>query len=140
MDEITKMVENINTTINIADKVKMICNLNSMIEVERKQLNNILENNIDEVKAKIPIKYKKMTLDELESEFNNNFDINEKITICSSPPLTVSVIFLIISIHFISLEECFASFVLLHSMSAASSASNADALILSPIKYGVMQL
>jgi hypothetical protein len=81
MDEITKMVDIINNTINITDKVKMICNLNSMIEVERKQLNNILENNIDDIKAKIPIKYKKMTLDELESEFNNNIDINEKIMI-----------------------------------------------------------
>ena len=81
MDEIAKIAENINTTINIADKVKMITNLNSMIEVERKQLNNILENNIDDIKAKIPIKYKKMTLDELENEFNNNKDINEKIII-----------------------------------------------------------
>ena len=81
MDEITKIVENINNTINIADKVKMICSLNNMIDIERKQLNNILENNIDDLKAKIPVKYKKMTLDELETEFNNNTDINEKITI-----------------------------------------------------------
>jgi hypothetical protein len=81
MDEITKMVENINTTINIAEKAKMICNLNSMIDVERKQLNNILENNIDDIKTKVSIKYKKMTLDELEIEFNNNTDINEKIKI-----------------------------------------------------------
>ena len=81
MDEITKMVENINNTINIAEKAKMICNLNSMIDVERKQLNNILENNIDDIKTKVSIKYKKMTLDELEIEFNNNTDINEKIKI-----------------------------------------------------------
>jgi len=81
MDEITKMVENINKTINVAEKVKMICNLNNMIDIERKQLNNILENNIDDIKAKIPVKYKKMTLDELETEFNNNTDINDKITI-----------------------------------------------------------
>lgn len=81
MDEITKMVENINITVNVADKVKMISNLNNMINVERKQLNNILENNIDDMKAKIPVKYKKMTLDELETEFNNNTDINEKIII-----------------------------------------------------------
>jgi hypothetical protein len=81
MDEITKMVENINATVNIADRVKMICNLNNMIDIERKKLNNILENNIDDIKAKIPVKYKKMTLDELETEFNNNTDINEKIII-----------------------------------------------------------
>jgi hypothetical protein len=81
MDEITKMVENINATVNIADRVKMICNLNNMIDIERKKLNNILENNIDDIKAKISVKYKKMTLDELETEFNNNTDINEKIII-----------------------------------------------------------
>jgi len=81
MDEITKMVENINTTINIAEKAKMICNLNSMIDVERKQLNNILENNIDDVKVKVSVKYKKMTLDELDIEFNKTTDIREKINI-----------------------------------------------------------
>jgi hypothetical protein len=81
MDEITKLVEGISITVNIADKAKKITNLNNMINIERKQLNNILENNIDDMKIKIPLKYKKMTLDELEDLFNNTTDINEKITI-----------------------------------------------------------
>ncbi len=84
MEEITKLVETINSCTNINEKVKMISLLNNMITTERNSLNNILDNNIDEMKIKIPLKYKKMSLDELEELFDTTEDINEKIIIYHS--------------------------------------------------------
>jgi hypothetical protein len=81
MDEINKLAEDINTTTNINEKVKMIHTMNTLIEKEKSELNNILENNIDDVKMKVSVKYKKMTLDELDIEFNKTTDIREKINI-----------------------------------------------------------
>ena len=52
-----------------------------MVNNIENELNNILENNIDDVKIKVSVKYKKMTLDELDIEFNKTTDIREKINI-----------------------------------------------------------
>ncbi len=84
MEAINELAQNINKCVNITEKVKMIETLNNMITTERNLLNNILDNNIDEMKIKIPLKYKKMTLDELEEIFNITDDINEKIVIYHS--------------------------------------------------------
>jgi hypothetical protein len=81
MDEIIKLSETIDNTININEKVNMIQLLNGMIQKEKTELNNILENNISNLKVKIPLKYKKMSINELEELFNNTSNINEKIII-----------------------------------------------------------
>ena len=84
MDEIIKLSEKINIESNTNTKVKMINTLNKMIETEKNELNNILQqysNNTNELlkSYKIPIKYKKCSLDELEELFNKSNNINEKI-------------------------------------------------------------
>ncbi len=83
MDKIIELSEQIDQTSNINEKVKLIKILNELIEAEKTNLNNILNNNIitSNLKTKIPIKYKKMSIDELEEEFDKNNNINEKILI-----------------------------------------------------------
>ncbi len=81
MEHILDIENKINKTDNVYEKIKLIKELNELIEVEKNELTNILENDIDNMKIKIPLKYKKMTIDELEDAFGNCNDINEKIKI-----------------------------------------------------------
>jgi hypothetical protein len=81
MELINDLVNKIKNTDDINEKVTFIKELNMNIEKEELNLNNILNNNLDEIKIKIPIKYKKMSIDELEDSFENTNDINEKIII-----------------------------------------------------------
>ncbi len=84
MDKIIELSDKINNLSNINNKIKLIKSLNEMIEIEKTNLNNILENdikNIKNIKSKIPIKYKKMSIEELEDEFEKCNNINEKILI-----------------------------------------------------------
>jgi hypothetical protein len=82
MDKIIELSDKIDNITNINDKIKLIKSLNEMIEIEKKNLNNIIDNN--NIKTKIPIKYKKMSIDELEEEFEKSNNINEKIIIYSA--------------------------------------------------------
>ncbi len=82
--ELSDKIDNLNNKSSlITDKIKLIKSLNEMIEIEKKNLNNILDNDIiaSNLKTKIPIKYKKMSIDELEDEFEKCNNINEKILI-----------------------------------------------------------
>ena len=85
MEEIIILSETINKTISITDKIKLIKNLNTMIEDEKTKLNyiynQIVSNKINDYKIKIPAKYKKLNIEELEELFNKTEDINEKISI-----------------------------------------------------------
>jgi hypothetical protein len=81
MDNIIELADKIDNLSNINDKIKLIKSLNEMIEIEKNKLNNILDNDIKNIKTKIPIKYKKMSIDELEDEFEKCNNINEKILI-----------------------------------------------------------
>jgi hypothetical protein len=81
MDKIIELSDKIDNSSNMNDKIKLIKELNEMIEIEKKKLNNILDNDIKNIKTKIPIKYKKMPIDELEDEFEKCNNINEKILI-----------------------------------------------------------
>ena len=85
MEEIIALSETINKTVNITDKIKLIKNLNSMIEIEKHKLNYIYDqmvsNKISDYKIKIPAKYKKLNIEELEELFNKTEDINDKISI-----------------------------------------------------------
>ncbi len=80
MDKIIELSETIDKTTNINDKIKLIKSLNEMIEIEKNNLNSIDFNN----KIKISIKYKKMSIDELEEEFEKCNNIHEKIIIYSA--------------------------------------------------------
>ncbi len=83
-NEIIKKADEIDNTININHKVKLIKELNEMIEIEKKNLNFLLDSNIKNLKIKISPKHKKMTIDELEEEFDRKYDtfnINDKISI-----------------------------------------------------------
>jgi hypothetical protein len=76
MEEINELYEKISKCTNISEKINMTKILNEMIEDEKNKLNNInINNNI-----KIPIKYKKMSFEELEEAFDKS-NINEKIII-----------------------------------------------------------
>ncbi len=82
MDKIIKLSEEIDQIKNINEKVKLIKTLNELIEDEKNNLNNILNSNItSSSNKKIPIKYKKMLIDELEEEFEKTNNINDKISI-----------------------------------------------------------
>ncbi len=81
MEQILELEEKINKTENIYEKIKLIKELNELIDIVKIELNNILDNDINEMKIKIPLKYKKMSIDELEESFSNCNNINEKIKI-----------------------------------------------------------
>jgi DNA gyrase subunit A len=71
--------------INIQDlmnKNENIKSENEMIENEKTTLNSIIDNDLNiNTKIKTPLKYKKMTIDELENEFEKCNNINDKIII-----------------------------------------------------------
>ncbi len=80
MDKILELSDKIDNINNINDKIKLVKELNQLIENEKLNLNNLLNNDIKKLKIKIPQKYRKMTIDELEDEFNKA-NINDKIVI-----------------------------------------------------------
>ncbi len=82
MDKIIELSDKIDNISNINEKIKLLKTLNEMIEIEKKNLNSI--NNTSHIKTKIPIKYKKMSIDELENEFEKCTNINDKIIIYSA--------------------------------------------------------
>ena len=84
MDKIIELSEKIDNISNINDKIKLIKSLNEMIEIEKTNLNSIINNASNIIKTKIPIKYKKKTIDELEDEFEKCNNINDKILIYSA--------------------------------------------------------
>ncbi len=84
MEKIVQLSEQIDKLTNINEKVKLIKTLNDMIEEEKNHLNFLLNNDIKNIKIKIPVKYKKMTIDELENEFNKTIDINDKLSLYSA--------------------------------------------------------
>ena len=81
MDKILELSDKIDQNKNINDKIKLIKTLNEMIEIEKNNLNFFLNNDIKNLKIKIMPKHKKMTIDELEEEFENNININEKVSL-----------------------------------------------------------
>ncbi len=81
MNKIIEINEDIDKTTNINEKIKLIKSLNEMIETEKQNLNFLLDNDIKNLKIKILPKYKKMSIDELEEEFDKIDDINEKVSI-----------------------------------------------------------
>ena len=81
MDKIFELSEKIDNIKNINDKIKLIKTLNEMIEAEQNNLNFLLNNDIKNLKIKILPKYKKMTIDELEEEFDKTNNINDKVSI-----------------------------------------------------------
>ena len=96
MDKIIELSEEIDQLSNINDKVKLIKILNELIEAEKLNLNNILNSNIitSNLKTKIPIKYKKMSIEDLEEEFDKTKNINDKI-----------IIYLAIDKYYTNIEE-----------------------------------
>ncbi len=80
MEEIEELYNKINKCENITEKIKMISLLDELIKNEKIKLTNLLENNLTN-KVKIPLKYKKMSIEELEEAFNNTNNIYDKIII-----------------------------------------------------------
>ena len=82
MDKIIELSDKIDNIADINEKIKLLKILNEMIESEKTNLNSIIDNDFNiNMKIKIPLKYKKMTIDELENEFEKCNNINDKITI-----------------------------------------------------------
>ncbi len=81
MNSINKLSEQINKCNNINDKIKMINELNELIDDEIEKLKD-LESKINENNQfKIPIKYKKKSIEELEDLYNLTNDNYEKFII-----------------------------------------------------------
>ena len=100
MDKILELSDQIDKIINMNDKVKLIKSLNEMIELEKNNLNFLLNNDIKNLKIKIPPKYKKMTIDELEEEFNKKDEIDKIININDKV-----AIYLAIDRYYTNIEE-----------------------------------
>ena len=82
MDKIIELSDKIDHISNINEKIKLLKTLNEMIDSEKKNLNSIIDNDLNiNTKIKTPLKYKKMTIDELENEFEKCNNINDKIII-----------------------------------------------------------
>ena len=82
MDKINKLCEILDNS-NSTDIVPNINELNRIVDNEKNMLKQLMES-IDMVSIdtfKIPSKYKKISIEELENEFSNIDDINEKLTI-----------------------------------------------------------
>ena len=78
MDEITRITNLIETTENLVEKNNLINSLNETIIVEKNKLTNI---SIDIAKFKIPIKYKKKTIEQMDELLHNTPSIDEAIII-----------------------------------------------------------
>jgi hypothetical protein len=81
MNEIEELNNKINECNNFNEKINYIQKLNIMIDNEINSLNSILNNDLIDKKFKLPNKYKKMIIEELEDEFNKTENIHEKIII-----------------------------------------------------------
>jgi len=80
MEQINKLCETLDTC-NSSDIIANINELNRIVDNEKIILNNLLES-LDTIESfKIPNKYKKLSIEELENMFNDMKDINEKISI-----------------------------------------------------------
>ena len=78
MDEITRITNLIETTENLVEKNNLINSLNEIIILEKNKLANI---SLDITKFKIPIKYKKKTIEQMEELLHNTTSIDEAIII-----------------------------------------------------------
>ena len=82
MEQINKLCETLDTC-NSSDIIPNINELNRIVDNEKIILNKLLESlDVDTIESfKIPNKYKKLSIEELENLFNDMKDINEKISI-----------------------------------------------------------
>ena len=78
MDEITRITNLIETTENLVEKNNLINSLNEIIVLEKNKLGNI---SLDIPKFKIPIKYKKKTIEQMDELLHNMASIDEAIII-----------------------------------------------------------
>ena len=83
LTEINQLYNSIESIDNLQEKNNMISRVNEMIVIEKDKLNKQLDtiNDNKNEKNKIPIKYKKYSIDELEAMLYNTCDIDEKINI-----------------------------------------------------------
>ena len=79
MDKIQECANIIDSSNSITEKVELINKINIMISDERERLHSIQET-LDKP-GKIPSKYKKLTLEELQELFDKSVDINEKVSV-----------------------------------------------------------
>ena len=81
MEKINKLCETLDTC-NSNDIIPHIDELNRIVENEKMILNELLESlDISIESFKIPTKYKKLSIEDLEIQFNEIKDIKEKLTI-----------------------------------------------------------
>jgi hypothetical protein len=81
MNEIEELNMKIEKCNDINEKINYIQKLNNIIDKEINSLNNLLDTDLIENTFKIPNKYKKISIEELEELFNKTNDIYEKIII-----------------------------------------------------------
>jgi len=79
MDKIQECANTIDTSNSITEKVEQINKMNIMIAEERKHL-QLIQDTLDKV-GKVPSKYKKLTLEQLQELFDKSSDINEKVSL-----------------------------------------------------------
>jgi hypothetical protein len=81
MNNILELSNKIESTVDINNKMKMINELNSLIEKQKDYFNELITKINSSESIKIDSKYKKKSIEELEELFNNSSDIEEKINI-----------------------------------------------------------
>jgi hypothetical protein len=93
MEQIVKLCESIESNIDSYKKINMISELHELISTEEIELNKLLDN-VNNIKTdfKIPNKYKKSTIEELEELLNNTNDIEEKIVIYNTINVKINTI------------------------------------------------
>ena len=81
MNKILELSNKIESTVDINNKMKMINELNSLIEKQKDYFNELIIKINSSESIKIDSKYKKKSIEELEELFDNSSDIEEKINI-----------------------------------------------------------
>jgi hypothetical protein len=84
MNNILELSNKIESTVDINNKMKMINELNSLIEIQKEYFNELIVKINSSESIKVDSKYKKKSIEELEELFDNSSDIEEKINIYNS--------------------------------------------------------
>lgn len=89
MNEIDRIHTSLDSIESFTEKNKLVNHMNSLIIDEKSKLTKLLEKIECIDNFKIPTKYKKQTIDELEKLLYSTTDIDEKIIIYSTIQLMV---------------------------------------------------
>jgi len=80
MDNIKKLINNINNSNNISDRIDLIKQLNKEL-LDEKENQKKIQKKVDENNSRLSKKYKSLSISELKEEFNKVKKFSDKIKI-----------------------------------------------------------